>query len=148
MAANKRRTTGQQDTKVNTKGHSLRQPEAEKQYTWLLKKNTRKFSKVFSSSENTEDAYKVDGSVSRHAKAARESFLRNVRRGEASMQLALAALDIAAEDDALVTNSAVALPVPQYLKRLEAFALELEAHYLSDVSEPADVFERVQYYLF
>eukprot|EP00897_Mesotaenium_endlicherianum_P009855 jgi/Mesen1/8899/ME000535S08207 len=44
--------------------------------------------------------------------------------------LARAALEIAAEDDALVSHSPVALPVPAYLARLDSMASELALHHL------------------
>eukprot|EP00241_Pyramimonas_parkeae_P005853 CAMPEP_0114237248 /NCGR_PEP_ID=MMETSP0058-20121206/7281_1 /TAXON_ID=36894 /ORGANISM="Pyramimonas parkeae, CCMP726" /LENGTH=425 /DNA_ID=CAMNT_0001349261 /DNA_START=202 /DNA_END=1479 /DNA_ORIENTATION=- len=75
--------------------------------------------------------YKVLGEgTPKHACAARQNFVGIVERGEAVIDLARAALYIAAEDDALVTHSAVELPVEQYTKRLESFATEIARHYI------------------
>lgn len=60
-----------------------------------------------------------------HAYQARRAFLQIISRGEGLASPAEAALQIAAEDDALVSHSAVPLPVASYLARLERMADEL-----------------------
>ncbi|GAB4816397.1 hypothetical protein N2152v2_003443 [Parachlorella kessleri] len=60
-----------------------------------------------------------------HAYEARMAFLRNISRGEAAVDLADAALQIAAEDDALVSHSSVKLPVEAFHSRLERLAEEV-----------------------
>ena len=77
--------------------------------------------------------------------AARDSFAAEIFRarnhgdlgGGASAQsesapadLARAALEIAAEDDALISHSPVPLPVDAYLARLDSMAAELAGHHL------------------
>lgn len=53
---------------------------------------------------------------------ARAGFLQQLRAGEARMRMAEAALHVCAEDDALVSNSPVALPVESFLQCLDALA--------------------------
>jgi len=53
-----------------------------------------------------------------------------VERGEATLDLAAAALHVAAEDDALVTHSAVELPVQLFVTRLQRYADEIARVYL------------------
>ena len=55
----------------------------------------------------------------------RAAFLANVSRGEAGIDVAEAALLIAAEDDALMSVTGVPLPVEPYLQRISAMADEL-----------------------
>ena len=55
----------------------------------------------------------------------RAAFLANVSRGEAGIDVAEAALLIAAEDDALMSVTGVPLPVEPYLQRIAAMADEL-----------------------
>lgn len=60
----------------------------------------------------------------------RRMFLANVGRGPAGVNLALAALQVAGEDDALATNSPVKLPIDSFMERLEVMAEELAYHTL------------------
>ena len=60
-----------------------------------------------------------------NARTARRAFLRAIAVGDAAMDQAEACLQIAAEDDALVTNTSVQLPVEAFRKRLEKLANEL-----------------------
>ncbi|KAI3424327.1 hypothetical protein D9Q98_009880 [Chlorella vulgaris] len=64
---------------------------------------------------------RVDYSL-QHAFQARHDFLLSVAAGEAAIDLAAAALHIAAEDDALVSHSTVQLPVASYQQRLKRMA--------------------------
>lgn len=97
-----------------------------------------------------------------HAQVARRNFaeeIANLRaaseevgsgKPEGSVDLARAALEIAAEDDALVSHSPVPLPVDAYLNRLQAMAVEFAGHYLprQHASDPYTVFEALDLYLF
>ncbi|KAH7432321.1 hypothetical protein KP509_07G017700 [Ceratopteris richardii] len=76
-----------------------------------------------------------------HAKAARESFVKEVvslRYSDCNnesissppLDLARAALEISSEDDALVSHSSVPLPVDAFLDRLNKMALEFASHHL------------------
>ena len=60
-----------------------------------------------------------------HAWEARQAFLRSIAAGEAAVDLAAAALHVAAEDDALVSHSTVQLPVAAYQQRLQRMAADL-----------------------
>eukprot|EP00232_Nephroselmis_pyriformis_P031249 CAMPEP_0182853968 /NCGR_PEP_ID=MMETSP0034_2-20130328/986_1 /TAXON_ID=156128 /ORGANISM="Nephroselmis pyriformis, Strain CCMP717" /LENGTH=310 /DNA_ID=CAMNT_0024984757 /DNA_START=52 /DNA_END=980 /DNA_ORIENTATION=+ len=78
------------------------------------------------------------------ATAARVEFLREVEgNGEAYMDLAMMAMQVAVEDDALVTNSCVALPVEPYLARLQRMADEIDEFWLPKLPEGAGVDEQV-----
>mmetsp|Transcript_19795 Transcript_19795/g.59797 ORF Transcript_19795/g.59797 Transcript_19795/m.59797 type:complete len:513 (+) Transcript_19795:154-1692(+) len=57
-----------------------------------------------------------------HAYEARQSLLATVAKGEARMDLAEAALQIAAEDDAIASHTVVRLPVGSYRQRLNKLA--------------------------
>ena len=66
-----------------------------------------------------------------------------------SLDLARAALEIAAEDDALVSHSPVPLPVDSYIDRLDSMALEFAGHYLPPKDRtPATIFEALEIYLY
>lgn len=83
--------------------------------------------------------------------AARRNYAEEVAklRAVSEVDLARAALEIAAEDDALVSHSPVPLPVDAYLKRLEAMALEFAGHYLPPhCDSPTNVLEALDLYLF
>ena len=69
-----------------------------------------------------------------HAYEARQAFVKNIMNGEASLDLADAAFQIAAEDDALVSHSSVKLPVQSYSKRLQRMAEEIARHRLGHMS--------------
>ena len=76
-----------------------------------------------------------------HAYEARQSLLRNVSRGEARMNLADAALQIAAEDDAIASHAVVPLPVASYQQRLVKMANEVANGPLARLppdAQPAD----------
>lgn len=68
-----------------------------------------------------------------------------------TLDLARAALEIAAEDDALVSHSVVPLPVESYLSRLDVMAAEVANHHLPASAEertPRAVFDALNKYLF
>ncbi len=66
-----------------------------------------------------------------------------------SLDLAKAALEIAAEDDALVSHSPVPLPVDAYIDRLESMAVEFAHHYLpAQDKSPTALFEALDIYLY
>jgi hypothetical protein len=66
-----------------------------------------------------------------------------------SLDLAKAALEIAAEDDALVSHSPVPLPVDAYIDRLESMAVEFAHHYLpARDKSPTALFEALDIYLY
>jgi hypothetical protein len=60
-----------------------------------------------------------------HAYEARREFLQNISAGESSMDLAVAALQVAAEDDAIVSHSSVQLPVDAFIKRIDIIVRDL-----------------------
>ncbi|KAL2635679.1 hypothetical protein R1flu_007158 [Riccia fluitans] len=64
--------------------------------------------------------------------------------------LARAVLEIAAEDDALVSHSAVPLPVDMYMERLDFMAAEFAGHHLPahDPQNPGAVLEALDNYLY
>eukprot|EP00271_Cylindrocystis_brebissonii_P008079 TRINITY_DN22111_c0_g1_i1.p1 TRINITY_DN22111_c0_g1~~TRINITY_DN22111_c0_g1_i1.p1 ORF type:complete len:538 (-),score=106.86 TRINITY_DN22111_c0_g1_i1:196-1809(-) len=116
------------------------------------------------------DMMRDSGVNTHHARAARIGFAREVaksqqwqrapdaskkaensRREEATIDLARAALEIAAEDDAIISHSLVALPVDAYLQRLDDMAHEVEAHYLpaeSSQRTPAAVYAAMDRYIY
>lgn len=101
----------------------------------------------------------MDCGISGTMQAARRNYAEEVANlrtesmnGAESSQhvdLARAALEIAAEDDALVSHSPVPLPVDAYLNRLQAMALEFAGHYLPPhCDSPDNVLEALDLYLF
>ncbi|KAG1677963.1 hypothetical protein FOA52_001381 [Chlamydomonas sp. UWO 241] len=70
-----------------------------------------------------------------HAYTARWRFGRNIVRGEAGMNLAEAALLVAAEDDAIASHSTVAFPVEAFLGRIQTLADEFEQQRLWPMAE-------------
>jgi len=66
-----------------------------------------------------------------HSFEAEQAFVRNIAHGEAGINLADAAFQIAAEDDALVSHSSVKLPVQQYAKRMQRMAEDIARNRLS-----------------
>ncbi len=76
---------------------------------------------------NAEDhpSYRREDMSESHSREARKAFLAAISQGEGAMDLAEAALQIAAEDDALVSHSAVKLPVASFRQRLQRIADEL-----------------------
>jgi len=66
--------------------------------------------------------YNWDDDGATLASKIRASFESNVARGEAGVDGALAALQIAAEDDALMSVAGVPLPLEPWLQRLESIA--------------------------
>lgn len=61
------------------------------------------------------------------------------------VDVARAALEISAEDDALVSHSSVPLPVDSYLDRLDSMATEFAGHHLP--AHSPDVFKSLGNYL-
>ena len=66
-----------------------------------------------------------------HSYEARLAFVNNIAHGEAGINLADAAFQIAAEDYALVSHSSVKLPVHQYAKRMQRMAEDIARNRLS-----------------
>lgn len=89
-----------------------------------------------------------------HAFEARQAFVKNIASGEAGINLADAALAIAAEDDALVSHSSVKLPVQAYAKRMQRMAEDIAHNRLNHLpstgsdQNPMAVLEVVQHYLY
>jgi hypothetical protein len=81
----------------------------------------------FQEVRNAEDypSYRREDMSESHSRHARKAFLSAISAGEGAMNLAEAALQIAAEDDALVSHSSVQLPVASFRKRLQRLADEL-----------------------
>lgn len=84
--------------------------------------------------QQTESAFCRADFSELHAYEARQAFVKNIMNGEASLDLADAAFQIAAEDDALVSHSSVKLPVQSYSKRLQRMAEEIARHRLGHMS--------------
>jgi len=108
------------------------------------------------SSEKGEPAddlsYKRQDMSVQHTHESRQRFARCIRRGEAGVNLAEAALQIAAEDDAIVSHSAVAFPVDAYLGRIQRMVDELArlrlAHLNPDTATPEEFLGVVDKYLY
>lgn len=65
------------------------------------------------------------------------------------MDLARAALGIAAEDDALVSHSSVPLPVDLYMARIDGMATEFAGHHLPERDRsPSAVFDALDNYMY
>lgn len=86
--------------------------------------------------------------------SARANFAVEAARAMANdptLDLARAALEIAAEDDALVSHSVVPLPVDSYISRLDLMAAEVANHHLparlADRT-PRIVFDALNKYLY
>ncbi|KAH9295390.1 hypothetical protein KI387_038978, partial [Taxus chinensis] len=86
-----------------------------------------------------------------HARAAREKFIKEVNgmcnsEREVSISkcikidLGRAALEIAAEDDALISHSSVSLPVDAYISRLDVLSMEFCRHFLPPRGAPPHIF--------
>lgn len=84
-----------------------------------------------------------------HAKAARQNFVKEVAKlassegyiatsNSRSLDLARVALEVSAEDDALVSHSPVALPVDSYLERLNSMAMEFAGHHMPSQARTPD----------
>ena len=81
---------------------------------------------------------------------ARENFFKEVHNLESqgtnsstcSLDLARAALEVSAEDDALVSHSPVPLPVDSYLERLTGMAMEFAGHHISPQDQTPEVILR------
>lgn len=89
-----------------------------------------------------------------HSFEARQAFVRNIASGEAGINLADAAFQIAAEDDALVSHSSVKLPILLYAKRMQRMAEDIARNRLSHMPgvssdrDPEAVLQVVQDYLY
>jgi hypothetical protein len=81
----------------------------------------------FQGRRNAEDnpCYIREDMSAAHSREARKAFLAAISQGEGAMNLAEAALQIAAEDDALVSHSSVKFPVASFRQRLQRLAEEL-----------------------
>lgn len=87
----------------------------------------------------------------RHAAEARQGFLAEIWQGESLIDLAEAAFMIAAEDDALATNSSVKLPVNHIKSRLQRLANDIDTVVLQGMSEdalPEQVLSEIHRYIF
>lgn len=81
-----------------------------------------------------------------HAKAARKGFVKELgelarsvdNSSNSCLDLARAALEVASEDDALVSHSPVALPVDSYLERLNSMAMEFARHHMPSYPHTPD----------
>jgi hypothetical protein len=80
-------------------------------------------------------AYRRTDFATRHADAARRAFAAELAKGPARLDAAAAWLAAGAEDDALATNSPVALPVTAFAARLDALA-DAAAAALPDFYDP------------
>lgn len=83
------------------------------------------------------------------AREARAAFAANVAGGEAAVDLAAAALQVAAEDDAIASSSTVPFPVESYLDRVAALASDCAARH-PDLAgmPPAQAVQAVRAFLF
>jgi hypothetical protein len=71
--------------------------------------------------------YEWDDDGAELASRIRADFCANIGRGEAGLDVAEAALQVAAEDDALMSVTGVPLPIAPYLQRIQRMADELSA---------------------
>uniref|UniRef100_A0A061QMV1 Protein SirB1 N-terminal domain-containing protein n=2 Tax=Tetraselmis sp. GSL018 TaxID=582737 RepID=A0A061QMV1_9CHLO len=97
--------------------------------------------------------YKRQDMSLKHTYEARRAFAECIRLGEARTNLAEAALHVAAEDDAIVSHSAVRFPTEAYLARVskmvdELARLRLPAIGPAGAGDPSAVLEAVDRYLF
>ena len=69
-----------------------------------------------------------------HAYEARQAFLDVIEKGEAGICLADAALQVAAEDDAIISHSTVKLPVKSFQGRIARLTADLASNHLPDIS--------------
>eukprot|EP00891_Asterochloris_glomerata_P007799 jgi/Astpho2/7799/Aster-06090 len=71
--------------------------------------------------------YRRQDLSAQHAFKSRRAFLRCLAQGEGSINLAEAALHVAAEDDALVSHGSVQLPLQPYQQRIQRLASDIAA---------------------
>ncbi|KAK9909325.1 hypothetical protein WJX75_000539 [Coccomyxa subellipsoidea] len=82
---------------------------------------------------------------------ARRAFVTNVACGDSGMNLAEAALQVAAEDDALVSHSSVQLPVQSFLNRISRLANDVNTLHLRSLppgSSPQEALQAIHRFLF
>jgi hypothetical protein len=79
-----------------------------------------------------------------HAWRARRAFAQNVARGESGINLAEAALQVAAEDDALVSHSTVPLPIQAFQGRISRLANGVHRARLEGLPSSATDEDRLQ----
>ena len=72
-----------------------------------------------------------------HAYEARQGFLDVIEKGEAGIRLADAALQVAAEDDAIISHSTVKLPVKSFQGRISRLVADLASHHLPNKASAA-----------
>ncbi|KAL4203679.1 hypothetical protein AMTRI_Chr01g129200 [Amborella trichopoda] len=105
----------------------------------------------FANGSPLHDALDACGVDTHHARAARKGFLKqidglSVIEKETSIainrpvDLGRAALQIAAEDDALISHSSVPLPVDSFVERLDDLSMDFFAHHLPLTRPPPDAF--------
>ncbi|XP_042387225.1 uncharacterized protein LOC121979310 [Zingiber officinale] len=97
------------------------------------------------------DSLDEAGVETKLARDAREGFVKQIQRlsrigGEASIvvrvgaDLARASLQIAAEDDSLISHSSVPLPVDSFIERLDDLSMEFCSLYMPPLKSPPEVF--------
>ncbi|CAK0760877.1 hypothetical protein CVIRNUC_002808 [Coccomyxa viridis] len=86
-----------------------------------------------------------------HAWEARRAFVETVAKGESGINLAEAALQVAAEDDAIVSHSTVRLPIQSFLQRIDRLASNMRSAVLQKMPEdamPDDILQAIGHHLF
>ena len=84
-----------------------------------------------------------------HSWRSRKAFVENIARGDAGIELARASLQIAAEDDAIVSHSTVDLPIQSFLSRLESLVTSLSRRpQLSQARTPEEQLQVIRRFLF
>ncbi|KAK9826657.1 hypothetical protein WJX74_008333 [Apatococcus lobatus] len=85
-----------------------------------------------------------------HAHEARQGFLDIIEKGEAGIRLADAALQVAAEDDAIISHSTVKLPVKSFQSRIARLAADVANNHIpsKDTASPHQQLQAVKEFLF
>ncbi|KAL2511734.1 Uncharacterized protein Adt_17334 [Abeliophyllum distichum] len=97
------------------------------------------------------DALDSSGQNTIHARAARDGFCSEIQKLSSieretsisfygGIDLARAALHIAAEDDSLISHSSVPLPVDDFIERLDNLSMDYCCHYSSSFSSSPEHF--------
>lgn len=91
----------------------------------------------------------ITGSWKDHAAAARSGFLAGVERAnDGDVDIAMWAMQVAAEDDAIATHSVVELPVKPYLKRIDSMVTEFVNNHLPQDAEDNVIARAVESFLY